>query len=154
MLRGRFPPSSTEVLAVGADVLAVGANILGVGPPAVAGAVIIALAILPHPLPCLGVCLVLAIYHTNSCLLVNHPSAHYPTQLPNSIHTASSLFTLSTCFSLGCSISLTTNFQFLQISLDTLAHGDGYLTLMPIVCMTPILGGYSLVLILILTMLE
>ena len=100
-----FPPSSTEVLAVGADVLAVGADILGVGPPAVAGAANIALTIFPHPLPCLGVCLVLAIYNTNSCLLVNHPSAHYPRLLPNSIHTASSLFALSACFSLGCSIS-------------------------------------------------
>ena len=99
-------------------------------------------------------CLVLAIYNTNFHLLVNHPSAHYPTQLPNSIHTASSLLALSAHFSLGCSISWITNFQFLQISLDTLAHGDGYLTLTPIVCVAPTLGGYSLALILILTMLE
>ena len=108
----------------------------------------------PATTPCLGICLVLAIYNTNSCLLVNHPSAHCPTQLPNRIHTASSFFALSTCFSLGCSISWTTNFQLLQISLDTLVHGNGYLILTPVDYMTPILGGYSLALILILTMLE
>ena len=34
---------------------------------------------------------------------------------------------------------------------DILAHGGGYLTLTPIVCMIPPLGGYNLALILTLT---
>ena len=93
------------------------------------------------PTPHLGICLVLAIYNINSCLPDNHLSTHYPTQHPNSIHTASSLLALSTNFSLSCSISWITNFQFLRISLDTLAHGDGYLTLTPIDCTAPTLGG-------------
>ena len=125
MVQGHFPPSSAGVLAVEADTPAV--DVLGVGSPAAApaGTANVALAIFPRPAPCLGVCLVLAFYNTNFCLLVNHPSAHYPTQLPNSIHTASSLLALSAHFSLGCSISWITNFQFLQIPLDALAHGNG-----------------------------
>ena len=147
---GHFPLSSVDVLAAAAgtddpDVL---------GTSASDGVANVALGILPWPAPCLGVCLVLAIYNINSCLPDNHLSTHYPTQHPNSIHTASSLLASSARFSPGCSISWITNFHFLQISLDTLAHGDGYLTLRPIVCAAPTLGGYSLALILILTMLE
>ena len=147
MAQGCFPPSSARVLAV---------DVLGAGSSAAApvGTVNVALAIFLRPAPCLAVCLVLAIYNTNFHLLDNHLSTHYPTQLPNSIHTASSLLALSTSFSLGCSISWITNFQFLQISLDTLTHGDGYLNLTPIVCIASTQGGYSLALILILTMLE
>ena len=147
---GRFPPTSVDVLVAVAgtddpDVL---------GASASDGAANVALGILPWPAPRLGICLVLAIYNTNSYLPDNHPSTHYPTQHPNSIPTASSLLALSACRSLGCSISCTTNFQLLQNLADTCAQGDGYLTLTPVVCIAPTLGGYSLALILILTMLE
>ena len=147
-----FPPSSVDVL-----VAAAGADDPDVpGASASGGVANMALSILPWPAPHLGVCLVLAIYNTNSCLPDNHQSTHYPTQHPNSIHTASSLLALSACCSLGCSISCTTNFQLLQNLVDTCAQGDGYLTLTPVVCIAPTLGGggYSLALILILTMLE
>ena len=102
-LLGHLPPSSAKVL--GAALL--GADTSGAEPPGMApsGSGNVALGGLPPPPPCLGICFILAIYNTNSCLLTSHPSPHYPTQLPNSIHTALSLFTLSTCFSLGCSIS-------------------------------------------------
>ena len=147
---GCFPQSSVDVLVAVAGTY--DPDVLGAS--ASAGAANVALGILPWPAPHLGICLVLAIYNTNSYLPDNHPSTHYPTQHPNSIHTASSLLALSACHSLGCSISCTTNFQILQNSVDTCAQGDGYLSLSPVVCITPTLGGYSLALILILTMLE
>ena len=147
---GRFPSSFMDVLAAAAgtddpDVL---------GASASDGVANMALGILPWPAPHLGVCLVLAIYNTKSCLPENHLSTHYPRQHPNRIHTASSLLALSACHSLGCSISCTTNFQLLRNSADTCAQGDGYLTLTPVVHIAPTLGRYSLALILILTLLE
>ena len=100
---GCLLPSSAKVLR--AELL--GTEAPGAEPPGAApsGFGNIALTGLPLPSPCLGVCFVLAIYNTNSCLLASHPSSHYPIQLPNSILTALSLFAVSTYFSLVCSIS-------------------------------------------------
>ena len=147
---GHFPPSSVDVLVAVAgtddpDVL---------GASASDGVANVALSILPWPTPHFSICLVLAIYNTNSYLPDNHPSTHYPTQHPNSMHTASSLLALSACCSLSCLISCTTNFQLLWNLVDTCAQGDGHFTLTPVVHIAPTLGGYSLALILILTMLE
>ena len=136
---GCYPPSSVDVLTAVAGT----ADPDVPGASASAGAANMALGILPWPAPHLGICLVLAIYNTKSCLPENHLSTHYPTQHPNSIHTASSLLALSACRSLGCSISCTTNFQLLQNSADICAQGDGYLTLTPVVHIAPLWEGIA-----------
>ena len=93
LLHGCFPPVS----AVAADPETL--EVLGV--VSSIGAANLALGSLDCPSAHLGVCLVLAICNTDF-LFTNSSSCHpQPNTIPHSIHTASSLFALSTWCSLG-----------------------------------------------------
>ena len=106
---GCFPPVSAVAALAGLAVDPEALEVLEVASSI--GAVNLALGILVCLATRFGVCLVLAIYNTDF-LFTNLSSCHpQPNTIPQSIHTASSLFALSAWCSLGFSTSWITIFH-------------------------------------------
>ena len=77
----------------------------------------------PFLVPLLDVCLVLAICNISLIYYLCQLTSHYPTQCPNSIHTANSIFVYKTHSTLGFSISCITLFHAHRRLKGILAHG-------------------------------